>query len=261
MTRRERLECKAEKRREWAEKAAARSDARFGAAHQIASGIPLGQPILVGHHSEKHARRDQERIESNMSKGCEEHRLAQHHEASAAGIEAQLDRSVFSDDADAIQQLEARIAKHEEEAARYAEINKVWRRCKGDVAAMVAAGVSHKIAETAASTMKVAPWLGKPLDTGHLRTAIRRDRERIEQIRKRTARAEGAAAKGGVLVEGDTYVRLTFAEKPEREVLDALHAAGFRWGSGSWMGERAKLPACIAAPTEEAPQGDAAEGE
>lgn len=32
----------------------------------IADNIPLGQPILIGHHSEKHARRDAQRIENGM---------------------------------------------------------------------------------------------------------------------------------------------------------------------------------------------------
>jgi hypothetical protein len=36
--------------------------------HAIADGIPLGQPILVGHHSERHARKDAERIENGMRK-------------------------------------------------------------------------------------------------------------------------------------------------------------------------------------------------
>ena len=34
----------------------------------IADGIPFGQPILVGHHSERHARRDAQRIENGMRK-------------------------------------------------------------------------------------------------------------------------------------------------------------------------------------------------
>ncbi len=36
------------------------------AVTSITDGIPLGQPILVGHHSEKHARRDAERIDNGM---------------------------------------------------------------------------------------------------------------------------------------------------------------------------------------------------
>ena len=34
----------------------------------IADGIRLGQPILVGHHSERHDRKDAEKIESGMRK-------------------------------------------------------------------------------------------------------------------------------------------------------------------------------------------------
>ena len=51
------------------------SDKRKGEANQahdtvqtICDGIPLGQPILVGHHSEKHARKDAERIQNGMRK-------------------------------------------------------------------------------------------------------------------------------------------------------------------------------------------------
>ena len=36
------------------------------AVSAIADNIPLGQPILVGHHSERHARRDAEKIENGM---------------------------------------------------------------------------------------------------------------------------------------------------------------------------------------------------
>ena len=35
---------------------------------QLTSGIPFGQPILIGHHSEKRARRDAEKIENGMRK-------------------------------------------------------------------------------------------------------------------------------------------------------------------------------------------------
>ena len=56
---------------------------------------------------------------------------------------------------------------------------------------------------------------------------------------------------GGIVIEeigslGD-YARVTFAEKPEREILDALRAAGFSWGGGSWTGSKAKLPESVKA--------------
>lgn len=52
MTRRERLERKLELRREWAEKREAKAAAAFQASHDMVSVIPMGQPILIGHHSE-----------------------------------------------------------------------------------------------------------------------------------------------------------------------------------------------------------------
>jgi protein-L-isoaspartate O-methyltransferase len=50
---------------------AARADdaaAAHKAVSAIADNIPLGQPILVGHHSEKHARKDAEKIRNGMRK-------------------------------------------------------------------------------------------------------------------------------------------------------------------------------------------------
>ncbi len=42
------------------------AEAATKAVSAIADNIPLGQPILVGHHSERHARRDAQRIENGM---------------------------------------------------------------------------------------------------------------------------------------------------------------------------------------------------
>lgn len=252
MTRRERLEAKLEKREEWAGKAAARSEQRFGAASQIADQIPFGQPILVGHHSERHARRDAERIHNNMDKGCEEAKLADHHRAKASGLAAQLDRSVFSDDEDAIAQLEERAAASEKEAEKINAINKAWRKSKGDVAALVASGVvSEKLAAKIVETMRLCPYLKTPLSATSDRASARRDRERVEEIKRRQARTAEAEAAGGVVVKigkdtcGGEYATVTFAERPDYSVITALKAANFFWSGGSWHGDRAKLPACV----------------
>ena len=47
-------------------KRAADAEQARKAVASIADGIPLGQPILVGHHSERDARRDAEKIENGM---------------------------------------------------------------------------------------------------------------------------------------------------------------------------------------------------
>lgn len=71
-----RAETRAERfgrRAETASAAAAAADAR---GRQISDGIPFGQPILVGHHSEKRHRRDLERINRATRQAIDADQLA-----------------------------------------------------------------------------------------------------------------------------------------------------------------------------------------
>lgn len=51
----------------------------------IADGIPFGQPILVGHHSEKRARRDAEKIQNGMEKAVKMWEQSRYWSARATG--------------------------------------------------------------------------------------------------------------------------------------------------------------------------------
>lgn len=73
----ERLDERADRHDARAVRREAESDARLAAAKRTADMIPLGQPILVGHHSEGRHRRDIARIEGNYRKGFEAHAEAQ----------------------------------------------------------------------------------------------------------------------------------------------------------------------------------------
>lgn len=64
----ERAAERAERFEGYAEKREAEAGRAQKAVKAIADGIPFGQPILVGHHSEKRARKDAERIENGMRK-------------------------------------------------------------------------------------------------------------------------------------------------------------------------------------------------
>lgn len=52
--------------------AEARAERSHNAARDMGAMIPLGQPILIGHHSERRHRRDIERIDRSMRKSVEE---------------------------------------------------------------------------------------------------------------------------------------------------------------------------------------------
>jgi len=83
----ERAEDRAETFSGFAQNAVARSDAAYATAHQIADMIPMGQPILVGHHSERRHRRDLDRIDNGMRRSVEEGRKAEHYEQRAETAE------------------------------------------------------------------------------------------------------------------------------------------------------------------------------
>ena len=68
---------------EKAGKRAAEADARIAAEHAILDFIPAGQPILIGHHSERRHRRDLDRAESHRRASIEADKAAEYHERRA----------------------------------------------------------------------------------------------------------------------------------------------------------------------------------
>jgi len=67
-----------------ADNAHERSERHSARVKSICDGIPFGQPILVGHHSEGRARADQKRIENGMHAWVEEHRKSEYWQDRAA---------------------------------------------------------------------------------------------------------------------------------------------------------------------------------
>lgn len=249
MTRRERLERKLEKRREWAESRNAEASRRFTAARAEVSGIPLGQPILIGHHSEGRHRRALERSDNNMRKGCEASDMAKHHASKAAGLSSQLESTIFSDDPDAVEQLQARIAELETKRDEWKRLNAWWRKhktmqgCPG-LSEAEAARFDTEIPQRYSFHQQPYP----SCTMTNLGANIRRLKQRITEVERRQANAQAAEDAGGVAVKvSGEWCSVTFAEKPSRDVLNALKAAGFYWGRGSWSGKAANLPECVTA--------------
>lgn len=81
----ERAEAKAERLEDLSDKRRQDAASAHAAVERITDGIPLGQPILVGHHSERHARKDAERIENGMRKAVNCWKLAEYWKYRAAG--------------------------------------------------------------------------------------------------------------------------------------------------------------------------------
>lgn len=88
----ERAAKKAEKLNQWAGNAAKRSDDYYKKADlsEEATGIPFGQPILVGHHSERAHRGVIERADSAMRKSIQEGDKAEEYSRRAAYWEGKI---------------------------------------------------------------------------------------------------------------------------------------------------------------------------
>jgi len=74
---------KAERAAGLAQKHDARSDEAYDRAHKKLDAIPFGQPILVGHHSEKRHRSDLRKINRLEKKGREESEIAEKYQRRA----------------------------------------------------------------------------------------------------------------------------------------------------------------------------------
>lgn len=76
---------RAERFEGYRERREADGDREAEAVRRLADGIPLGQPILVGHHSEKRARKDAERIERGMHRAVKAWETSEYWRQRAAG--------------------------------------------------------------------------------------------------------------------------------------------------------------------------------
>jgi hypothetical protein len=149
-TYRERREARAERLRDWANKREGRATQARASTDALASHRPFGQPILLGHHSQRRAERDQDRIEHGTRSSIEHANKAHEFEQRAENIEAAAEHAIYSDDADAITRLTERIAGLESERDTIKAYNAACRKGTADPAALPA-----KLARELASSIRV----------------------------------------------------------------------------------------------------------
>lgn len=149
--REQRADARAERYNERAAAAARRSEAARETAEQIAGRRPFGQPILIGHHSQRMAERDQERINSatrkEMAEGDKARELAHRSVAAERNLEHRVDPRVTMR---RIERLEADL--------------RGWQRRSGQRAEREVTRISEEIAHWRAHLDKLAasgefvPW-------------------------------------------------------------------------------------------------------
>jgi hypothetical protein len=130
MTYRDRREAHAKQLREWADRRESKQDALWQAARtdEATTGIPFGQPILVGHHSERRHRNAIAKMDRAMGAAVENSRKAESMNSRADEIERQAAGAIYSDDVDAVERLRVKLEGLEAERAEIKRLNAAARK-------------------------------------------------------------------------------------------------------------------------------------
>jgi len=245
---------KQERRKERLEARAERL-ARQGAA-KIESGmerlraIPFGQPILVGHHSEKRDRNYRAKAGNSIDKGMEMTQAAREVAARAAAVGT---GGVSSDDPEAIVKLKGQLASLEANQRLMAAINKAWRAAgkprpdnlegwrkiaDHPEVMMNVNDLSNARTAMARDFLERAPF--PPYALSNNNANISRIKGRIEHLKRNATRETKEEEKHGVrIVENAEANRLQlfFPGKPSEAVRATLKGFGFRWApsEGAWQ--------------------------
>lgn len=125
----ERAEERAERFGGYSERRADEAQSAQAGVERIMNGIPLGQPVLLGHHSERHARRDAARIENGLRKAVRLFDTARYWTRRAEGAVATAKYKELPDvRARRIKGLEADKRKHEREKAEAERWLRIWTK-------------------------------------------------------------------------------------------------------------------------------------
>lgn len=182
---RERRLARAERLRGWAEKRETKADAGFERAGELASVIPFGQPILAGHYSQGRDTRYRARIGSTMDRAVVDARKGAEMRSKAENIEAAAGRAIYSDDSDAIEALEARIAGLEGERDRWKAYNAACRKAKIPTAAALELldDAQRRTVISMANARQLKPNGAAPsYATSNLSANIKRNRDRLAEL-------------------------------------------------------------------------------
>lgn len=231
-----------ERLRSRAESAEREGHASLKHARAVGAIIPLGQPILVGHHSERRHRKDLARIDAGYRRGFKALEMAT--VLASRARSAERSRAISSDDPGAAGQIRAKIEKLTKEVERMKLANKLIRAAKGDKAKAVAS-IVEKIGYPASAAAKLlepdfAGRIGFPAyELTNTGAEIRRLQKRLIALAQSEERAASEDESFGdvVLRENDNRTQLVFPGKPSDEVRSLLKSHGFRWApsAGAWQ--------------------------
>lgn len=246
----ERIEAKRARLETAADNARNRADAGYRRMKDIMDGIPMGQPILVGHHSERRHRRDLERADRGMRTFVEEGRKADYLADRAAGLG---ESGISQDDPEALTKLRERLAELEAAHETMKRANAILRKHGNAAAAVQSAELDPGIV---AEMIRARPWYQEGDRLSFPAYALQNSNANIRRIKERIKALEQAAAvnaSGGLgEIVTDHYtvtddvaenrIVLVLNDRVERDVFTWIRSMGWRWArtQGAFLAYRNK---------------------
>ena len=235
----ERKQARIDRYRERAEQARQESRELSRESISMLEHIPPGQPILVGHHSERGHRKLLERSDRKMEQSIAASEKAAYYEHKAEA--AERNTAIFSDDPEALTKLNKKLESLQVAQTRMRQINAYYRKhgtCQGFH------GLSDEQAEKLDDRVRngysweKAPYPAYALSNNN--QEIRRLKERIKQLTQaREVGYQGWEFEGGKVVANaeNNRLQIFFDEIPSPELRQELKSRGFRWArsEGAWQ--------------------------
>jgi len=218
---------------DYAQEQAAKNDQKadqlYNSAKKMADCIPIGQPILVGHHSEKRDRNFRNKIHNTFGKSFEAQGKAKYYEQKAVTIENS--EAIFSDDPQAIEKLKEKLVNLQSSQEFMKAANKcIRKKDKGGFLKIPHATEKMWDQLNTPDPMGRTGFAGYSLQNNNAEMA--RVKQRIALLEKQAVRQTTETTINGVrLVENveANRVQLFFNGKPAEEVRKQLKSNGFRW--------------------------------
>ncbi|MDR0474457.1 MAG: DUF3560 domain-containing protein [Treponema sp.] len=235
----ERKESKIDALTEKARKSTELANQEFSRAGDMGSVIPLGQPILVGHHSEKSHRGLLKRIDAAYRNASEAGDKAAYYQGKADT--AATNQSISGDDTEAVNRYKQKLEQLETAQERMKAINKAWKQGNN---ALYKLGLTDIEIEKLKS--KMPSYEKKPFPTWALSNnsaEIRRVKDKLEEFNKLDQmEAEKNTFPGGELFIniGINRVQFLFDDIPSMEIRKLLKSHGFKWAPSekAWQRQR-----------------------
>lgn len=230
-----------------ADRAEGRADAAFKRADmsEAATGIPFGQPILVGHHSEGRHRRAIEKADRAMRASIDESKRAADLRGRAAAVGT---AGVSSDDPEAIAKLTDQLEKAEKVQEQMKAANKIIRKWmkKGvthETTGPDFDGLAEELAQLGSAFSPegvrglITPSMGS---VGFPSFSLTNNTANMARIKKRIEALKAAAQRETkshdfqgvcqVIENADANrVQIIFPGKPDADTRATLKSNGFRW--------------------------------